>query len=233
MTPRALTAVETSDVIVGYKTYVKLIEPIIASKEVVSTGMTKEADRCREAITLAETGRRVALISSGDSGVYGMSGLALEMLADTYPGGPPFTFEVVPGIPSAFSSAASLGAPMMHDFAVISLSDLLTPIELIMKRVEAAAMADFVIAFYNPRSKGRPDHLENARRLILEHRPPETPVGIVKDSTREEESVLVTTLGEMEVDIVDMTTMVIVGNSSSFIYGDWIVTPRGYKGKRF
>jgi len=233
MTPRALAAVQSCDVIVGYKTYVKLVEHLIAGKEVLSTGMTKEADRCSEAIAIAESGKRVALISSGDAGVYGMAGLALEMLADRYPEGPPFGFEVIPGVPSAFSSAATLGAPMMHDFAVISLSDLLTPIELIMKRVEAAASADFVIAFYNPRSKGRPDHLGKAREIILRHRPPDTPVGIVKDSTREEESSIVTTLGEMDVEVVDMTTMVIVGNSSSFIYGDWIVTPRGYKGKRF
>jgi len=233
MTPRALAAVQSCDVIVGYKTYVKLVEHLIAGKEVLSTGMTKEADRCSEAIAIAESGKRVALISSGDAGVYGMAGLALEMLADRYPEGPPFGFEVIPGVPSAFSSAATLGAPMMHDFAVISLSDLLTPIELIMKRVEAAATADFVIAFYNPRSKGRPDHLGKAREIILRHRPPDTPVGIVKDSTREEESSIVTTLGEMDVEVVDMTTMVIVGNSSSFIYGDWIVTPRGYKGKRF
>jgi precorrin-3B C17-methyltransferase len=233
MTPRALQAIEASDVIVGYKMYVNLLGPLADGKEVLSTGMTKEADRCGEAIRLAESGKRVTLISSGDAGVYGMAGLALEMLADRYPDGPPFGFEVVPGIPSAFSSAATLGAPLMHDFAVISLSDLLTPIDLIMKRIDAAASADFVIAFYNPRSKGRPGHLESARRVILKHRPPETPVGIVKDSTREEESAVVTTLGSMDVEIVDMTTMVIVGNSSSFAYGEWMVTPRGYKGKRF
>lgn len=233
MTPRAKLAIESSDTIVGYITYIKLIPELLEGKEVVSTGMKAEAERCKEAVRLAAEGRRVAFISSGDPGVYGMAGLALEVIKDAYPVYIPFDFEVVPGLPAVCSSAASLGAPLMHDFAVISLSDLLTPWELIKKRLHAAASADFVISLYNPRSKGRPGLLEEARGIIMEHRPGDTPVGIVKDSRRDEEEVILTTLAELPFDRVDMTTMVIIGNSSSYRFMNYIVTPRGYKGKRF
>jgi precorrin-3B C17-methyltransferase len=233
MTPRARAAIESSDTVVGYTTYIMLIRPIVKDQQVVSTGMKAEAGRCREAVQMASEGRRVALISSGDSGIYGMAGLALEIIREKWPGGPPFEFEVIPGVPAVCSSAATLGAPLMHDFAVISLSDLLTPWELIVKRLDAAAGADFVIALYNPRSKGRPNNLDEAQRIILRHRPGGTPVGIVKDSRRAGEKVTVTTLAGLPVDEVDMTTMVIVGNSQSERFLDYIVTPRGYKGKRF
>jgi len=251
MTPRARAAIESSDTVVGYTTYIKLIRPLIAGQQVVSTGMKAEADRCKDAVRLASEGRRVALVSSGDAGVYGMAGLVLEIIKEGNPPHPPLTkggkggfagpesgeipfdFEVVPGIPAVCSSAASLGAPLMHDFAVVSLSDLLTPWELILKRLDAAAGADFVIALYNPRSKGRPDNLDEARRVISRHRPGDTPVGIVKDSRREGEKVIITTLTALPVDEVDMTTMVIIGNSQSYRFMDYIVTPRGYKGKRF
>lgn len=232
MTLRARAAVEASDTVVGYTTYIKLVEPMLAGKEVVSTGMTKEAERCAGAVRLATEGRKVALISSGDAGIYGMAGLVLELIEERHPDAVPFDLEVVPGVPAVCSSAAALGAPLMHDFAVISLSDLLTPWELITKRLEAAASADFVIALYNPRSKGRPGYLDEARRIIMKHRPGSTPVGIVKDSTREGERVIVTTLEDLPVEEVDMTTMVIVGNSSSRRFMDYILTPRGYKGKR-
>lgn len=233
MTPRAKAAIESSDTIVGYITYIKLIPELLEGKEVVSTGMKAEAERCKEAVRLAAEGRKVAFISSGDPGVYGMAGLALEVIKDAYPVYIPFDFEVVPGLPAVCSSAASLGAPLMHDFAVISLSDLLTPWELIVKRLHAAASADFVISLYNPRSKGRPGLLEEARGIIMEHRGGDTPVGIVKDSRRDEEEVILTTLAELPFDKVDMTTMVIIGNSSSYRFRNYIVTPRGYRGKRF
>lgn len=240
MTARAVSAIADADTIVGYTTYVRLIEPMLTGKAVVSTGMKAEADRCREAVRLASEGRRVALVSSGDPGVYGMAGLVLEIIegaltsSDPHPSPPiPFDLEIIPGVPSVCSAAASLGAPLMHDFAVVSLSDLLTPWELIVKRLEAAASADFVMALYNPRSKGRPDYLGEARAIILKHRPPGTPVGIVKDSRREGERVIISTLGELPVEEVDMTTMVIIGNSQSRRFMDYIVTPRGYKGKRF
>ncbi len=232
MTLRAWSAIESSDTVVGYTTYIRLVEGMLAGKEVISTGMMKEAERCAEAVRLASEGRKVALISSGDAGIYGMAGLVLEIIEENYPGSVPFDLEVIPGVPAVCSSAASLGAPLMHDFAVVSLSDLLTPWELIVKRLEAAASADFVIALYNPRSKGRPGYLDEARDIIMKHRPGTTPVGIVKDSTREGERVIVTTLGGLPVEEVDMTTMVIVGNSSSRRFMDYILTPRGYKGKR-
>jgi precorrin-3B methylase len=256
MTIRARAAIEQADTVVGYTTYIKLVEGMLAGKDVVSTGMMKEADRCAQAVRLASEGKSVALVSSGDAGIYGMAGLVLEIVEEQVVGQPPpgpeghpppqagrgkgykeqgtlpFEFEVIPGVPAVCSSAASLGAPLMHDFAVISLSDLLTPWELIVKRLDAAASADFVIALYNPRSKGRPGYLEQARDIIIKHRPGSTPVGIVKDSTRDGERVIVTTLGELPVEEVDMTTMVIVGNSQSRRFMDYILTPRGYKGKR-
>jgi len=240
MTGRAKAAIEASDTIVGYTTYIRLIQPMLGGKEVLSTGMKAEADRCMEAVRLAGEGRHVALISSGDSGIYGMAGLVLEIIKEETLAGkkkdqgePPFDFEVIPGVPAVCSSAATLGAPLMHDFAVISLSDLLTPWDLIIRRLHAAAEADFVIAIYNPRSKGRPDYLEEARQIIMSHRPGTTPVGIVKDSRREGEKVIISTLAGLPVEEVDMTTMVIVGNSQSYRFMDYIVTPRGYKGKRF
>ncbi|HEX9859889.1 MAG TPA: precorrin-3B C(17)-methyltransferase [Nitrospirota bacterium] len=234
MTQRARNAVILSDTVVGYTTYIKLVQDMVEGREVISTGMMKEADRCREAVKLAAQGRNVALISSGDSGIYGMAGLVLEIMEEGWSRAEeiPFEFEVVPGVPAVCSSAASLGAPLMHDFAVISLSDLLTPWELIVKRLDAAASADFVISLYNPRSKGRPDYLGKARDIVMKHRPGTTPVGIVKDSRREGEKVTVTTLSDMPVEDVDMTTMVVIGNSQTRRFLDYILTPRGYKGKR-
>ncbi len=233
MTLRARQAIEACDTVVGYTTYVRLIEPMLGEKKVVSTGMKAEAERCREAIDLAVAGADVVFVSSGDPGVYGMAGLALEMISGLYPEGAPFAVEIIPGLPAVCSSAATLGAPLMHDFAVISLSDLLTPWELIVKRLHAAAEADFVIALYNPRSKGRPDYLDEARKIILKSRPASTPVGVVKDSRRGEERIILATLGDLPVEEVDMTTMVIVGNSNTYRFLDWMVTPRGYKGVKF
>ena len=236
MTLRARAAIKASDTVVGYTTYIKLLPDMLGKKQVVSTGMKAESGRCKEAVRLASEGRRVALISSGDAGIYGMAGLVLEMIKESRgesDSGLPFDLEVIPGVPAVCSSAATLGAPLMHDFAVISLSDLLTPWELIVKRIEAAAAADFVIALYNPRSKGRPGYLDEARRIIMGSRPGDTPAGIVKDSRREGERVIISTLAELPVHEVDMTTMVIIGNSQSYRFMDYIVTPRGYKGLRF
>lgn len=233
MTVRAKAAIESCCTVVGYTTYIRLIEPMLKGREVISTGMKAEAERCREAINLAATGKDVALVSSGDPGIYGMAGLVLELVSELYPSGAPFGLEVIPGVPAVCAAAASLGAPLMHDFAVVSLSDLLTPWETIVKRLKAAASADFVIGLYNPRSKGRPDYLEEARKIIMESRPGSTSVGIVKDSRRDEEKIILTTLDEMPVDEVDMTTIVIVGNSQSFRLMDYMVTPRGYKGRKF
>ncbi|MHB8173167.1 MAG: precorrin-3B C(17)-methyltransferase [Nitrospirota bacterium] len=233
MTLRARDAIEKADAVVGYSTYIRLIGPLLKDKDVISTGMTTEVERCREAIRLAAAGQAVALISSGDPGIYGMAGLVLELLSEEENSpAPPFDLEIIPGVPAVCSAAASIGAPLMHDFAVISLSDLLTPWELIEKRLSLAAQGDFVIALYNPRSKGRPENLAKALEVIRRHRAADTPVGVVKDSSREGERITLTSLKEIPVQDVDMTTMVIIGNSSSFSFLDYIVTPRGYKGKR-
>ncbi len=227
LTPAAAQALESADTVVGYQTYLDLVTPLLASKEVVSSGMRQEVDRCREAIALAAAGKIVALVSGGDAGVYGMAGLVLELVAD---GGP--EVEIVPAVSAVQAAAARLGAPLMHDFAVISLSDLLTPWPLIRQRLEAAASADFVIALYNPRSKGRPDHLDAARKIILRHRSSQTPVGIVRHATRAGESIAVGELATFSVDEIDMFSLVIIGNSQSLVdRAGRMVTPRGYDPK--
>ncbi len=225
MTYQAREAIESADTVVGYKTYLHLIEPLLGGKEVVSSGMMKEVERCREAIRRAGEGRTVALVSSGDSGIYGMAGLVLEL-------SPPDCIEVVtvPGVSAVQAAASVLGAPLMHDFAVVSLSDLLTPWDLIEKRLEAAASADFVIALYNPRSKGRTRHVERALEIMLQSRAPDTPVGIVRNACREGEEKILSTLAEIPLSRIDMFSMVIVGNSATYVDGHGrMVTPRGYE----
>jgi len=189
--------------------------------------MTREIERCSAAIEQAKAGRSVAVISSGDPGVYGMAGLVLELLEkegelNRIP------VEIIPGITSATSAAARLGAPLMHDFAVISLSDLLTPWEIIEKRLQAAAYADFVTVLYNPASHKRNWQLKSAREIMLKHKAPSTPVGIVKNAARQQEEIYVTDLENMLNYPVDMLTTVIIGNKSSREAGGFIITPRGY-----
>jgi len=217
-----------ADVIVAYKTYMDLIGPeILEGKETISTGMTGEIRRCRMAIDQALAGKDTAVVSSGDSGIYGMAGLVLELLADE---GllDKVDVEVIPGVPALSAAAALLGAPIMHDFAVISLSDLMTPWELIEERVEAAARADFVLAIYNPRSKKRAWQLGRVRDILLKYRSGDTPVGIVWNAARSGESVRITTLSRMDESAVDMLSILLVGNSRTRIIGDRMVTPRGY-----
>jgi len=227
MTFEAREAIESSAVVVGYVTYLKLIGPLLVGKEVVSSGMTKEVERCREAIRHAREGKTVALVSSGDAGVYGMAGLVLELA-------PPDAVEVVivPGVSAVQAAASVLGAPLMHDFAVISLSDLLTPWEQIERRLEAAAAADFVIALYNPRSKGRVRHIERAREILLQTKARETPVGIVRNACRSGEERIVSTLADLPVERIDMFSLVMIGNSATYLDGlGRMVTPRGYETK--
>jgi len=227
MTTEARDAIESSDVVVGYATYLDFIEPLLAGKEVISSGMTREVERCRQALDRAAGGKTVSLVSSGDAGVYGMAGLVLELA-------PPDTIDVVvvPGVSAVHAAAAVLGAPLMHDFAVISLSDLLTPWDLIEKRISAAGAADFVIALYNPRSKGRARHIERAREILLHSRAPETPVGIVRNACRTGQEQVVSSLAELPVEWIDMFSLVIVGNSATFVDGHGrMVTPRGYETK--
>ena len=217
-------AIETSDVIVGYSKYVELVKPLFSEKEFFDTPMMREVERCREALRLADSGKTVAMVCSGDAGVYGMSGLILE-LSEEYP---EVDIEVVPGVTAALSGGAILGAPLTHDFAVISLSDLLTPIELIEKRLECAAMGDFCIALYNPSSKKRADYLKNACDILLKYKSPDTMCGTVRNIGREGEEKEIMTLAELREAKVDMFTTVFIGNEKTKRVGDRLVTPRGY-----
>jgi precorrin-3B C17-methyltransferase len=226
MTVEAKLAIESAEVVVGYKTYVKLVESIIKpGAEVFSGMMGKEVERAKVALTKALEGKCVAVISSGDPGVYGMAGLVLEVadLKDVK-----IPIQVIPGVTAATAAAARLGAPLVNDFAVISLSDLLTPWSFIEKRLHAAAEANFVIVLYNPQSEGRKEPLMKAYEILLKYRKPETPVGIVRRVGRKGEQATVTTLNELLNCEVDMATTVIVGNSTTHVVGKLMVTPRGY-----
>ncbi|ECB9662389.1 precorrin-3B C(17)-methyltransferase [Listeria monocytogenes] len=225
MTGEALQAIEDAEVIVGYVTYIKLIKELIKDKEVVKTGMRREIDRCQEAVDIALTGKKVAVVSSGDAGIYGMAGLVLELAEKS---NPDLEVKVIPGITASIGAAAVLGAPIMHDFCHISLSDLMTPWEVIEKRLTHAAMADFVVCFYNPRSKGRANHLANAFQKMMEYKSGDTVVGIVKDVGRKEERKIITTMRDIDYELVDMTTMVIVGNKETYVKSGKMITPRGY-----
>ncbi len=243
ITPYAQDAIRKSDVIVGYGTYLDLIQELIKDKEVVSTGMTQEIDRCKKAVELALSGKTVSVISGGDPGIYAMAGLVFEILKDRNAlsvmsneikgsNASRIAVEVIPGISALNACAARLGAPLMHDFAVISLSDRLTPWELIEKRLAAAAMSDFVTVLYNPKSMGRPEHINKARAIFLKHRSTETPVGIVKGAMRGNERIIITNLRDMLNYDIDMQTTVIVGNSQTFTWNNYMITPRGYENKK-
>lgn len=225
MAPAVREAIEKADVIIGYKTYIDLISPLLRGKEVIDSGMRKEIERCRRAVTLAQEGKQVVLVSSGDPGIYGMAGILLEVREEA---SCPIEIDVLPGITAVSAAAASLGAPLMHDFVVISLSDLLTDWNVIKKRIKHASEGDFVIALYNPKSKGRTCQIEEAVEIISQYRTPQTPVGIVKNAKREGEQVVLSTLKEMLKEEIDMTTMVIIGNSNTYISQGSMITPRGY-----
>jgi precorrin-3B C17-methyltransferase len=239
LTPRAREALTASQVVVGYKMYVDLVQPLLNGQEVVATGMMGELKRCQLAIDRALAGEKVALVSSGDVGIYGMAGLALEICRERglrlgpLGGGPDvdLPLEVIPGVPALAAAAALLGAPLMHDFASISLSDLLTPWEIIQKRVEAAAAADFVIVMYNPKSKKRDWQLGMVRDLVLKHRQAATPVGIVSRAMREGQEVCITDLKHLLDYTIDMQTILIIGNSQTYASGGYMITPRGYLNK--
>lgn len=234
MTFRAKQVIEESEVIVGYETYVGLVEDLISGKEVYRYAMTQEVDRANQAIGFAESGRIVSLVSSGDPGIYGMIGLIYEILAEKgWDRETGIYVESVPGVSSLNSCAALVGSPLMTDFAVVSMSDLLVPWEIIVKRVEAAALGDYVTVIYNPASKKRVHQLRDTRDIFLKHRKPDTPVAIVKGAFRESQQVAVTTLEKMLdfQDMLGMITTVIVGNSSTFNYKGMMVNPRGYASK--
>ncbi|MCP3773674.1 precorrin-3B C(17)-methyltransferase [Paenibacillus sp. MZ04-78.2] len=232
ITKRAREAIQESDVVIGYNTYVDLIRGLLNEQQVVRTGMTEEVSRAQEAVRQAEAGKRVAVISSGDAGVYGMAGLIYEVLMEKgWRREEGVEVEIVPGISAINSVASLLGAPVMHDACTISLSDHLTPWEIIIRRVEAAASADFVIALYNPRSGRRTRQIVETQRVLLQYRSPDTPVGIVKSAYRDRQDVVITTLGKMLEHDIGMLTTVIIGNSTTVVYDGLIITPRGYQRK--
>lgn len=224
MTCEAMEAIEQSDVIVGYKTYIDLVKDLINDKEVVSNGMKQEIERVKKAVEISKTGKTVAVISSGDAGVYGMAGLVLELSEGE-------DVRIISGVTASTAAASVLGAPLMHDFCHISLSDLLTPLDLIYKRVKLASEGDFVICIYNPRSKGRPDYLKNSFEIMKKYKSNSTPVGIVKNACRENQEVRICTIDTMDYESVDMLSLVIVGNSSTYIKNNKIITKRGYETK--
>jgi precorrin-3B C17-methyltransferase len=212
-------------VVAGYNRYLDLIGDLTEGKELIASGMTREKDRCRAAIQRAAQGCTVALISSGDAGIYGMAGLAVEMAASE---GTMVPIEIVPGITAASATAARLGAPLMLDFACISLSDLLVPWDMIRQRLEAVAAADLVVALYNPRSKKRKSELEEAAAIFRRYRDEKTPVGIGTAVGTQEETIVLTTLADLLNHEVNMRSIVLIGNRSSRIIDGFFITPRGY-----
>lgn len=225
MTLEAKEVLADSEVIVGYTVYVNQVRDIFPDKEYLVTGMTKETERCRMALETASLGRTTAMVCSGDAGVYGMAGILLE-LGEAYP---QVDIHVVSGVTAALSGAALLGAPLGHDFAVISLSDLLTPWELIEKRLRCAAMADLAICLYNPSSRKRQDYLYRACEILLQYQPGELVCGYVQNIGREGENSRLLTLSELKDARVDMFTTVFIGNSRTKRIGERMVTPRGYR----
>ena len=244
MSQRAIEIIKQVECIAGYTTYIELIQDLVTDKKIISTGMTKEVERVEKAIDMALTGKSCALISGGDPGIYAMAGLVFEIckqrdikLARTegqesqaISDKPDniLALEIIPGIPALAAGAALAGAPLTHDFAAISLSDLLTPWDKIEKRLSCAAMADFVIVIYNPKSRKRDWQIKKARELIMEHRDGSTPVAIVKGAMRENQNISFTTLELMDTASVNMQTVIFVGSSTSLRYLDFLFTPRGY-----
>ena len=232
MSQRARDAIAEADVVIGYSTYIKLVQDLLDGKEVIRKGMTEELDRSIEAYEQARQGKTVALVSSGDIGVYGMAGPTYEVLfqAGWMPDSD-ITVEVIPGATALNACAALVGAPLTHDFCSISLSDLLTPWPTIARRLEAAARADFVLALYNPKSGRRTGQIVEAQRILLLHRRPDTPVAIVKSGYRRRQAIQITTLAQMADCEIGMLCTVLIGNSSTFVREGLMVTPRGYANK--
>ncbi len=226
MTLQAVHALEMSDLICGYTKYVELVKPYFPEKKVLSTGMMSEIDRCREAVDAAKT-QTVSMICSGDAGVYGMAGLIYELCGNAVD----IEIIIVPGVTAAQSGAAVLGAPLMQDYAVISLSDLLVPWEKVEKRLRAAALGDFAVVLYNPASHRRTDHLKKACDILLEFQDEETVCGIVRNIGREGEHSRIVTLRALRDTAVDMFTTVFIGSSSTRMIGGKMVTLRGYEKK--
>ena len=219
MTLRAKEAIEESNIVVGYNKYIDMIKPLVENKELFSTGMRGEEARCRKALELSKEDNTVALISTGDSGIYGMAGLILQMQKDE-------NVEIITGVTASSAAGSVVGAPLMHDNCNISLSDLMTPYELIKKRVRNAADADMIISLYNPRSKGRPHYLREAIEIIKEYRDLNTPVAVVRHALRDGQEYKLFNLENFDEEVVDMFSIVIVGNSQSFVKEGKFIKPR-------
>ncbi len=228
MTAKAIEVINNVDIITGYTAYVEMMKKYFPDKNYVATPMKKEIDRCAMAVDLAAEGNDVAMISSGDSGIYGMAGILLEIANEKQAD---IEIVTVPGVTAASAAASVLGAPLMHDFTIISLSDLMTPLDLIMKRVDCAGQGDFIVCLYNPKSKKRVDYVEKAADILMKYRSPETPVGIVRNAGRDDESSLITTLAEVKDAPIDMFSIVIIGNSNTYVKDGKMITPRGYQDK--
>lgn len=220
---RAYNTLKNVDIIAGYITYVDLVKDEFSEKEFYVSGMKKEIDRCEKVLELAKEGKKVALISSGDAGIYGMAGIMIEVALSSG-----IEVEIIPGITSSVAGASLVGAPLMHDQAIISLSDLLTDWEVITKRIDRASDGDFVISLYNPKSKGRTEQIVEAREIMLKYKAATTPVALLRHVGREDENYTLTTLEDMLNHEIDMFTVVIVGNSKTYVKDGKIITPRGY-----
>ena len=233
MTPRARQAIEQAEVVAGYNTYIKLIEELLAGrdKKVLGTAMMQEIDRCRMAVETAASGQETVVVSSGDAGVYGMAGLVLELMLKLPKEKRPQWGGVVAGVSAVNAAASVLGAPLMHDFAVISLSNLLTPWETIRKRVQMAAEGDFVTALYNPKSRKRVENIREVQEIMLRCRRPDTPVGIVTAASREKQARVISTLEKFTQEEINMFSLVLIGNSQTYVQEGWMITPRGYENK--
>ncbi|MGG7096115.1 precorrin-3B C(17)-methyltransferase [Clostridium sardiniense] len=221
MTMKARDTILNCDIVVGYTKYIEMVRDLIGDKEVYQTGMRGEVERCKRALELSKE-KDVCLISTGDAGIYGMAGLILELKNDE-------EVVIVPGLTASSAAGSVVGAPLMHDNCNISLSDLMTPYEAIKKRVKLAAEGDFIISLYNPKSKGRPEYLRECLDIIASYRNGNTPIAVVKNALRDGMEYTITTIEKFDTEIVDMMSIVIVGNSQSYIKDDTFITPRGYK----
>ncbi len=232
ITPAALAAITEAELVIGYRTYIGLVKHLLVGKEIVQTGMTEEIGRARAAVERARAGAKVTLVSSGDPGVYGMAGLVFEVLKDIgWKRGESPEIQIIPGITAMNSCSSLVGAPLVHDFCSISLSDLLTPWPVITKRIEAAAAADFVIGLYNPASGRRTRQIVEAQKIIRKHREGTTPAALVKSAYRDLQNAILTDVDHFLEYEIGMLTTVIVGSSNTYVYEGYMVTPRGYKNK--
>lgn len=226
MTVKAVEAIKKADVVTGYTTYVEMLKEFFPDKHYIATPMMQEVKRCEMAVEEALKDQTVAMVSSGDSGIYGMAGIIYQVAAEKQAD---IEIETVPGVTAASAAASVLGAPLMHDFAVISLSDLMTPLDLIMKRVDCAGQGDLIVCLYNPKSKKRTGYVEQAADILMKYRDKETPVGIVRHAGRKGESSCITTLEHLKDADIDMFSVVIIGNSQTYVEGGRMITPRGYR----